>query len=219
MRRTSKAAFRVAAAHVLAAAGAMMAGCNIVTPIAYAIHGPPKIQAAHALDRNRSHVIIIDDPGNQASMRRLRSDMAQRAQQELLNRKVVTDMVDGRTVLAVLSNERHSEPMSIVEIGRAVDAEVVIYVLLTQFSLGQGVADFAPTAQMQIKVIDVESGARAWPDSRDGYPLVVRLGNQPGPVPTDTSGAIRAEQTLAQRAGLAIAQVFYKHEVTQDARR
>ena len=193
-------------------------GCNIVAPVAYAIHGPEKIDPVHTLDEERSVVIFIDDPSSKVAQRRLRYSMADTASRTLLEKKVVTDVIDSRTVLNAASKERHGERMSITELGRAVGADVVIYAVVTNFSITAEEGTFIPTTSMRVKIIDTAQGQRVWPDSEAGYLLEVRLPQRPSAF-TQDSARLNSEAQLADRSGVALAQLFYRHEITESAAR
>ncbi len=197
-----------------------LAGCNIVTPVFFAIHGPGKVKKVVSLDPELKHIIFVDDPSNKISSRRLRSTIVDTAQSILLQRETVVDMIDGRAAFAAVSKERYGEPLSIVEIGESVGADVVIYALLTEFSLGAEVGTFRPTAVMQVKILDVRSGQRMWPvGEKTYYPLRVNLPQKPGLAPSTTAEVYKAQQALAEQAGLALAQMFFNVEIPQSARR
>jgi hypothetical protein len=197
-----------------------LAGCNIVTPVFFAVHGPGKVKKAVSLDPELKYIIFVDDPSNKTASRRLRSTIVDTAQSILLQRETVVEMIDGRAAFAAVSKERYSEPMSIVEIGESVGADIVIYALLTEFSLGAEVGTFRPTATMQVKILDVRSGDRIWPvGEKTSYPLRVNLPQKPGLAPSTTSELFIAQEALAEQAGLALAQMFFDVEIPQSARR
>ncbi len=206
------------AAAALAGLGAA-AGCNVVAPIAYAIHGPGNVEAVHTLDENQTVVYFIDDPSSKIAQRRLRYTMADVASQTLLEKKVVLDVLDSRTILAAATKERHGDRMSITELGRAVGADVVIYAVVTNFSMANEGNTFVPSTSMRVKIIDVAQGARVWPAAESGYLVEVRLPQRPGTTALEQNNRLQTETALAEKAGLALAQLFYKHEITDSATR
>jgi hypothetical protein len=191
-------------------------GCNIVAPVAYAIHGPGNVEPRFVLDETRSVVVFIDDPSSKIAQRRLRYSMADVASRAMLKEKVVADVIDSRTILAAASKERHGDRMSITELGRAVGADIVVYAVVTNFSLTAEEGTFVPATSLRVKVIDVSDGRRVWPDTEAGFLLEVRLPQRPSATGQDR-GRIQVETQLAEQAGRAIAQLFYKHEVTESA--
>ena len=204
----------VAVGAALGAGAIVLAGCNVVTPVAYAIHGPGRVKAKTKLDAEATTVIFIDDPASKVAQRSLRAQIGQRAQEVMLAKKVVVDMIDTRATLTASSKERHGKMLSTQEIGEAVGADVVIWGLLTEFTLSADGVTNMPVASMQVKVMNVATG-ETWPPEDNFYPLTVRMGQQPGFAPNATSDRLRGEAALADRLGVALAQMFYNHDVTE----
>ena len=103
--------------------------------------------------------------------------------------------------------------MSITELGKSVGADIVIYAVVTNFSLSPETGSYIPQASLRVKVIDVAEGKRVWPDTEFGFPLEVQIPQLPGLSPDGNAGQLAIEQQLANRAGLGISQLFYRHEI------
>lgn len=194
---------------------ASIPGCNIATPIAYAIHGPEKVMPAYTLDQNLRTVIFVDDPSSKIMQRRLRYAISERATKELLAKRVLVDMIDPRGVLTAASNERHGEQMSITDLGKSVGADIVIYAVVTKFSLSPETGSYLPQAELRVKVIDVAQGKRIWPSDPAGQLISIQIPQKPGTTPTGTADRLKVEQQLAERSGIGLSQLFYKHEITE----
>jgi len=202
---------------MLAATGAVavVAGCNIVTPVAYIIHGPGKVEAKLELDREAATVVFVDDPSGRITDRRLRDLMAQTATTVLMSRAGMEDMINPTAVLTVASKDSFQNPLSIVEIGRAVGADVLIYIALNEFALEGPGQTFLPTTTLAVKVMDITEGRRVWPEGSEGAFIRVGGDYRPGVAPRTSADLIKAEDELAAKAGLGIAQLFYTHEITE----
>lgn len=197
-----------------------IAGCNIVTPIFFAVHGPGKVKKSVSLDAELKYIIFVDDPSNKIASRRLRSTIVDAAQDQILKRELVAEVIDGRAAFAAVAKERYGDPLSIVEIGESVGADVVIYALMTEFSLGAEVGTYRPSSVAQVKLLNVNTGERIWPaEDLGAFPLRVTLPQQPGLAPSTTAELYKAQEALAQQTGLALAQMFFDVEVTDSARR
>ena len=190
-------------------------GCNIVTPVAYAIHGPGKVEPQYTLDETLRTVVFVDDPSSRMTQRRLRYSIAQNATKELLAKRILVDMIDPRGILTAASNEQYGQQMSITELGRSVDADIVIYAVVTDFSMSPEVGAYLPRASMRVKIMDTRTGERVWPADERGHLMNVQMPQRPGTGPATTGDRVEIEQALADRAGLGLAQLFYKHEVTE----
>jgi hypothetical protein len=195
--------------------GAMAIGltaCNIVGPAYYFIHGPEKAKKVYALDKTRPTVVFIDDRLNRIPRRASRVAMGETVEKTLLKQKVVKDMISSQSAMQSVGKDREGSPVPITEVGKAVGADVVIYVVVDEFALSRDGQTFAPGASMRAKVIDVASGQRLWPENPAGHPLVVRIPIKQGTVPDTTAGRYTAEDDLARQCGQEIAWLFYDHE-------
>ncbi len=192
-----------------------MPGCNVVTPVAYAIHGPGKVEPQYTLEETARTVVFVDDPSSRITQRRLRYAIAKRTTDELLAKRILVDMVDPRGILTAATNEQYSKQMSISELGRAVDADIVIYAVVTDFSMTPEVGAYLPRATMRVKIIDTRESARVWPNDERGHVINVQIPQRPGSGPSSTGERVEIENELAERAGLGLAQLFYKHEITE----
>ena len=215
--RTSPRPIRLALAAWTLAVCTFIPGCNIVTPIAYAIHGPQKIKPVYTLDEGLKTVVFVDDPSSKITQRRLRYTISKRTTSELLNKRVLVDMLDPRGILTAASNERFGEEMSISELGKSVGADIVIYAIVTDFSMTPETGSYIPRVSMRVKVVDVAKGKRVWPSDTQGYIVNIQIPQRPGTSPNASASGERLalEQELAVRAGTGLAQLFYKHEITE----
>ncbi len=203
---------------VLLSAGTMLfasSGCNIAAPIAYAIHGPEKVMPVYTLDKDASTVIFVDDPSSKIALRRLRYSIADAATKTLLEKRVLTDMIEPRGILAAASKERHSQRMSITELGKSVGADIVIYAVVTEFTLFPEAGSYTPTATLRLKIIDVAEGKRVWPDNEFGSQFKVAIPQLPSTTGIGKSEQVKIEAELAARTGVGLAQMFYKHEINE----
>jgi len=220
-----RAAKPLAIAAVLAAAAVLIAlpGCNIVGPIVAVAQGPGEVKAAFdGLDPQRKTVIFVDDPANKIAQRRIRSQIGVAAQDELLRRKLIHEgaMIDARSALAMAERGGEDGPLAITEIGEAVGAEVVIYVLVTRFGMSDDGINFLPTSELEVKILDVAGESRIWPPAGEpGYRSTFSNSTGNAVMPRTRTGALQAEMELAEVTGLGLAQLFYDVERPQSLRR
>ncbi|MCB9847573.1 MAG: hypothetical protein H6814_04080 [Phycisphaeraceae bacterium] len=204
----------IAFATALGAALALLGACNIVAPVAYLVHGPPKVQAQHELNSRLKTVIFVDDRANRLPRRSLKNVIGQRAEETLIERGSVPqqNMIAARSAIMAASTETDSELMSIAAIGRAVGADQVIYVTIEGFTVTRDGATVQPIAGALIKIISAEDDRRIWPEDRSGFPVRVELPASGAPIPQDRSGMSRLQTGLAETLGLQIARTFFEHE-------
>ena len=60
--RTDRRLIRSALCAVLAVCTLASAGCNYLGPVIFFIEGPPKVEAEFKLPKERTAVVLIDDP-------------------------------------------------------------------------------------------------------------------------------------------------------------
>lgn len=195
----------------------MLGGCNVVGPVAAVAAGPPKIDARYTL-ADVPTVVFIDDRQNLVSPVTLRRLIADKASQELMAEKLVTTTINPQDAILIASrSDRSGALMDIEAIGRAVGAQQVIYVQITQFADTPDGYTPIPTGGANVKVIDVTSGQRMFPgpDMAAGYPI------KSAGKPIDPSlyasrpSRMKIYESLSQQLGDEVAKLFYKHEYVE----
>jgi len=206
-------AARLACLLCLAATAALLAGCNIIGPIAVLASGPPKTQAQYTLDPTKVTVIVIDDRASRTPQRSLRDIVGRSAEEEILRRKLVNDMVKSNLALGVMARERFGSPLTIAELGQALKAETVIYATVDEFALSPDGQTYSPFTRLRVRVVDATTGNRLFPPpgTTDWAKLDVDIPAQATEKPGggEQNAAL---QDLARVTGLALAQMFYTHE-------
>lgn len=206
---------------IAAALALALTGCNYITPLAYAIHGPGEVPAAYELRKEHKDstlAILVDDPSSTTSRSLLRTTIAETAQSRIVKKKLVARVVSARSVLnASIAPGPDGKPLPVDEIGRRVGADLIVYVGLLQFD-PIGTDTQGPGAAMSVKLIEPATGKRVWPEEPEGYRLLASLPNTGGSFTRNgrlTPGQLfEAESALAAKAGLALAELFYDVERT-----
>lgn len=196
---------------------ATLAGCSYVAAAAYIIEGPPTVDAVAELDSSRQTVILIDDRGNGDRMfiprKALQRQIGRVAEGILIDKGVIDaeHMIRSADAQRVAATESSTSPMSIVDIGRAVGAEVVVYVDVKGFAITRDGSTVAPAAGMQVKIFDAVNNSQLWPDAGEHYELPTQLPRRPREVADlDRNDLREIEEALAVYMGQRIAQMFYK---------
>jgi hypothetical protein len=200
----------------LALAASLCAGsCNILGPVILLAQGPDKTPAQFILPKECSAVIAIDDRGSVLPQRTLRDVIGKSAEEAILAQQLVREMVASRLASAVMARERTGEPMGIAEIGKAVNADIVIYVAMERFTLSEDGSSLSPIAIGRVKIIESKSGKRLGPPENgpppDFYTLTVHLPPQGGVAPT-TSNELALMQNLARVTGEYLSRMFWDSE-------
>lgn len=212
----ARAAARGFAAALALCTATLMQSCNVAVPVAYAITGPPQVDAVTELDAKRPTVILVDDPASKMPRRELRQVLGSTADAELLKAKVFPDgkLIASRSALAASgtgSLGAGAPKLSVVDVGRRVGAEVVVYAEVLEWTLVSDGQSISPAATMSVRVIDALSNQRIFPTESE-HIVVARLqagsGYKEGDRPL-------IEKALANQMGLDLARVFFRHPRTQ----
>ncbi|MCA9273253.1 MAG: hypothetical protein KDA31_09430 [Phycisphaerales bacterium] len=190
-------------------------GCNYLGPIIFFIEGPPKIEAEYKLPKERTAVVLVDDPRSQIPRRAIRVAMIEAAEQDILRKSLVKDLVSGQSALRVAQSDQSAGQMSVAEIGRAVEAEIVIWATVDSFTRADVARSQEPAVAFRVRVVDATNNEILWPGDSSGHPLVVTLTPRIGTVASDAGASTASELKLAQNAGQAIGQLFYQHLVRE----
>ena len=194
----------------------LAAGCNIAGPAAYFITGTGTVPAQYEL-LDRPTVVFVDDRGNviPLSSRNMRVVIADRVTEELLKRELLTTMIAPRDAIgAAAANDRHSDLLSVGEIGRLAGVEQVIYIEMVSFGGASGEIP-VPTAIARVRVIDVPNRVRLFPTGEDeAAARIVQAQLEPFDTQQvrSTSNRLKLYTALAEETGVAVARLFYAHE-------
>ncbi|MEO0629300.1 MAG: hypothetical protein AAFY46_01050 [Planctomycetota bacterium] len=209
--RTSRA---LAVASILVA-GASLAGCNIVAPLFFLVAGPETFEAEHKLDDKRPTVVFIDDPRSQIPRRALRIEILEAVQDEILRKGLVDDLIDGQAAIRVADADSSAGQMSVTEVGRAIDAEVVVWVTVDRFVRPVATGDTQPSVSLRVRVVDAVANSLDYPGAQTGRVVVATDQVRRGAVANAAGARSAAEIEIAKKAGRAAAQLFYEHPVTE----
>ena len=218
--RDKPAPFRAIAALLVAAPClALLASCNIVTPVAYAIEGPGQIEAEYVLP-NRKTVVFIDDPRNVFPRSALLTSLGDAISFDLMQRGILDSTVATRDAIALARNLGRGNAdrlVSVESIARTLDCAQVIHVQPTIFDLAgrsdaQGIR---PTAIVRVKVLDIEARGRAYPSKEalpEGREVTATIRESNANSLRSRSGRVEVEDALVRELATEVAQLFYKHD-------
>ncbi len=193
------------------AACVCLTGCNILLPASYIAQGGPKAPAAYVLPAKRT-AVIVDDRANRMSRVALRVEIGESVATELLENDVIPEAISTRDSVAYARrSDSAKQPISIQRIGEALGAEQVIFIEVDQFVLAGGSEQGGPEAVALLKVFDITSGTRLWPNAGSEAVQSFLRDIEPSLLQT-SAGRREIEDKLAQQLGSDIAKLFYEHE-------
>lgn len=193
--------------------GLGIGGCNYLIPASYLIEGPPKEEARYELPRRKT-VVYVDDRANRMTRAALRTAVGEEVGTLLLQQALVPEVISAKDAVAYARRvDTSDKQVSIRKIGEAVGAEQVIYIDVDDYRISSDGATPQPAAVVNVKVIDVASGARLWPDGTDaGETLVVRTREQSLDLYGSSAGRRKVEDALAKQLAEDVSKLFYEHE-------
>ena len=190
-----------------------LAGCDQIGTAIYLIEGPPRQEAVFDLDERRTTVVLVDDRAGVLPRRSLLRDIGGAVDQTILDQRLVNDgnLISSRSALNAARGETRTQMKSIVDIGREVGADVVIYVEVIGFGLtrdGQGVWPFAV---FDVKLFDTVANERIFPVDGGAHRLDTPVGREQETINELTRGEkSRLEDLLAARGGFQVARMFFE---------
>ena len=192
---------------------ALLSSCNIVAGVSYIISPDPEQKAMFTLQDVRT-VVFVDDRRNMMHPSRLKLVIANRVTTELLTKKIVATLVSPKDVFRVsAANDRYNEPLPIAELGKSVEADVVIYVEMESFGLTNDGKTANPVARCSLRVISVVENKRLFPTDQAVYFVNANLKRvKPHRIASNSEIRKLAEE-LAEELGDSIAKVFYDHNI------
>ncbi len=197
---------------LLLAAPCLSAACNIIIPATYIIEGPPKEPAVFELPEKRT-LVFIDDPKNRMTRVALRAEVADRTERLLFDEGKVTELVSCADAIQLARrSDAQGNRASIESIGRAMNVQQVIYVVVDRFTLSVDGASPRPGATVRVKVLDLEDQTRIFPGDDNGHLVESELREPPQSMYVSTSGRRQIEDQLAMQLATDIAELFYEHE-------
>ena len=208
----------------MVAAGAFVAGCNIVAPIAYVMEGGPKVPALYELDGERSTVVFVDDLRNRLPRRSLSALVGRAAEDALFRSGTFTPDVDAetgenrsrlissRSAMRAVVGDSASDLTSVVDVGRTLGAEVVVYVEVEAFAIVSDGESALPAAEARVKVFDAVTNERLWPGAERGALVSARTDLLATTSILSRDDRFRLEETLANELGTVVARLFFEHE-------
>lgn len=204
---------------LLGCIGLLSGGCNVVAPVAMAIEGPPKVPAVYELNPERPTVIFIDDRHNVLPKRSLRTDMARVTERVLLDSGLVLpgNLIDHRAAMRVAARETPGDPLSVVEVGRRVGAEVVIYLTFNNFQITRDGVTVHPLCVADLMIFDTVENTQLLPAGEGAYALRTSLPPKTTPLQSmSISQRSEVERELASGVGLRLARLFFEYELDRD---
>lgn len=213
----TRSSSKPAALSLLLLFGVFLPACDEAAAVAILVSGPPKNEALFELDKRKTTTILVEDGSEQQPISRAhRASIAKVAEELLVKKADLKDMVSGASALRAASGDRNGKRLTISEIGRSLKADVVIHVFVKRLSITPDGATLQPVVDMDVRVVDARTGQRLWPLSQGPHRVRARQGAKPSTLPPPSKrGGLESE--AARWAGHVVAELFYKHDAATAA--
>jgi hypothetical protein len=195
----------------------VLSGCSEIGAVGALVAGPPKVDPVYSLPPKAATVVVIDDPGGILPSKSVREIIARVSSAKLSERELAETIIDPQLASAVMSGERFGQKLSIREIGQAVKAETIVFVSVRKFADSYDQASIEPHAEFRVKVLDVPQDKRLFPApdaTEQWFTLSLSTGVKTDRNAVSSTQLAELRQVLAQSSGEAIAQLFYRHEIS-----
>jgi len=188
-------------------------GCAVVGWVVAQSAPPKKVPAVYDPPKQQTWLVFVDDLMNPVDYQPVKRELAENISRELKTKDVAVRTVDYEDLMDLTMRRDDFNSMGIPEIGRELNADLVLYVHLDEFQLRED--DVAPLWQGKmkctVKVVDSREG-RLWPDDRPkGFPLP--LVETPQEVSQADSFGRQVAERLADKQATQIVRLFHEHEV------
>lgn len=203
----------VAAVALLLGGAMLLGGCQAPAFVLSNVLPRPKIPAVFE-PPDQSTVVLVDDPHNLLPSVQLMSLIAGRTAGDLEENDVISQIVPHTLIEDLRAREPDFVRWPIDRVGRRVGAKQVVYVLIEGYDMLETDTSeiFRPTAAVRVKIVDVATGRRLFPESDPlGYPVTVQKYYRDAHDVGVGDRAVMARQ-LADRVGEDIALLFYEHK-------
>lgn len=191
--------------------GCSLGGCAIAGWTADVIASGTPIKPVYDL-ADRPTVVMVDDPTNKLTTYDLSNLIAGRVGDALVREKVIerANMVAANRISQIAADNSAFRTWPIDKVGKEAGAEQVIYVVIQQFDLADDSGTYRPVAEARVKVIDVPSGQRLYPNAREGHPVGVQQFFQAMDGSNRSTEAILGRR-LAEELAVEIGYLFHEH--------
>jgi hypothetical protein len=184
-------------------------GCSVGSALQYKIAGPPAVEARYVPAREPMLVLVENYSASAAG--HSDAEMLARHLMGELKAHDVAPLVPLETLYALRTNKGDAyRKMSMAAVGRETGAKQVLYVDVQQSSVGAppGSDLLKGRIGVQIRVVDVETGATRWPtEATEGIPMAYET---PLPRADENTTEPMVRQHMHTAMAIRIARLFYK---------
>jgi len=211
--QTRRVSLRSLALLLVLSGAAVLQGCAVAAYLNAMLTPPETIDAKFEIPKHKTILVLVDDPAYRINYAPVKIQLSKKLSKELTDHNIAMETIP-YSKLQKFAAARHRDynHLSNSEIGKALGADLVLNIQVTNFSLKDSPNSPIWTGRFttQVKIIDVEEG-RLWPDdSHEGRVTATAKPDKHEMV--EKGQTIKIANELAKEMAETIAKLFYAHE-------
>ncbi|MCK4603039.1 MAG: hypothetical protein KAU28_11270 [Phycisphaerae bacterium] len=193
---------------------ACLTGCAAIGWTVAAFAPPQKVEALYKPPKAKKILVFVDDITNPISYEPVKRKLTEKLNEQLLEHEVAAKTIDYEKLLDLISVAPSFNELGVVQVGRKLGADIVLYVNIEEFALKEDPEGplWRGTLRASVRMVDVQAKSpQLWPTDRDNYPV----GEVQTPATDDSSPTYGVEvaRMLAEQMADKVAKLFYDHRV------
>lgn len=193
----------------------MLGGCQAIGWGVAAMAPPQKIKPLYKIPADKRVLVFVDDKENPVSYPPIKRELTEAIGKGLVENKLVKETVSYDSLLDLLAREPKFNNLGVADIGRKLNADLVIYVNIKAFRLREeeGSPLWEGELAVSIRVVDAwgkKGETRLWPKEAGDFD-VPSVGMPAKEEPGDYGAEMARD--MATRLADKIVKMFYEHEV------
>jgi len=223
MNKTMKSWLMLAAAACFIAG---LSGCQMISYALMRLEPPKKVDAQYKPPAGKKVLVFVDDVAHPVNYEPIKRELAEQLGSQLVEHKLAASTIPYERVMGMMAADTKFNDVSIngvVEIGRKLGADLVLYVEIKGFKLKEDERSplWEGRLETAVRWVDCSAAksdeARLWPKdmpASSGFEVKAVT----APVKEDPSLAYGQElaKDLAEKMAVRIGRLFYDYEVKKD---
>lgn len=190
----------------------LLPGCAVVGYLAAIFTPPEKIEPVYELPKDKIVLVLVDDPAFRSGHAPIKSELSREINRLLEGHRLVRRTIPYKKLLAYIATETNYNQMPTTEVGKALEADLVIVVEIDDFALKDDMRSSVYHGRLKtsVRVVSTRQG-KLWPKHLTrGYPVKpVETPLQQGD--GSSQFEIKLSRRLARNMAEKIVNLFFEH--------
>jgi len=197
---------------LVALAAWSLSGCAVISWLVGVSAPPPKVKAQYKPPKGKRILVLVDDILHPVEYGQIKRDLTTKLNRLLTANGVAGDTVEYDRLLDLIIATPNFNQLRVSEIGRKLNADIVLHVRIEEFSLKEHEGSLLWRGRLKttVAVAEVDSARWLWPEDRaDGYP--VQAIEKPTEQRSSEAYGVTLAGAMAEEMADRIAKLFYDH--------